>query len=491
MKRPRRSLALLLAALAAACGERALLTDPPAPEDRVPTLLAVSGAGQRKGSGRRSPLPFRIRALDAEGAPVADAEVVFRVTGEGWGVPTQPRAPTDCEGYAESWLQYTRSGAGVLIAEAGTGRAEMAFIVDRAPGEIRFLLGTGEAGLPGRLHPDSMLEVRVIDTEGRPPAGQEVWFAGPGQLSRSADTTDADGDARVLLRRTQLSAGAGDVYAFILGSPELLAHDTRRILRPARRVVLVSVDGLRADAAERWSAPTLQRLAREGAAEPRARTVSPTLTAPAHLSLLSGVRPQAHGIFADELDFTPEMASLDPVFRHASQRGAHALAFVSREGPLAAFERALACRLAFGLDSLYLTPPRAADVANAAGAALADPTVDLLFLHFPDPDLAGHEHGFGSREYGEAVLAAVAASPGALLIVTSDHGGGGAWGPYQHGSGSLEDVEVPLLIWGERVAAGTRLEPAMLLDVALTVLWALGMAPPYQYEGRPLLEGFQ
>ena len=322
MKRPCRSLALLLAALAAACGERALLTDPPTPEDRVATLLAVSGAGQRMGSGRRSPLPFRIRALDAEGAPVADAEVVFRVTGEGWGVPTQPRAPTDREGYAESWLQYTRSGAGVLIAEAGTGRAEMAFIVDRAPGEIRFLLGTGEAGLPGRLHPDSILEVLVIDTEGRPLAGQEVWFSGPGQLSRSADTTDADGDARVLLRRTQLSSGAGDVYAFILGSPELLAHDTHRILRPARRVVLVSVDGLRA--------------------------VSPTLTAPAHLSLLSGVRPQAHGIFADELDFTPEMASLDPVFRHASRRGA--LAFVSREGPLAAFERALACRLAFGLD---------------------------------------------------------------------------------------------------------------------------------------------
>ncbi len=463
MKRPRRSLALLFAALAAACGERALLTDPPAPKDRVATLLAVSGAGQRMGSGRRSPLPFRIRALDAE--------VVFRVTGEGWGVPTQPRAPTDREGYAESWLQYTRSGAGVLIAEAGTGRDEMTFIVDRAPGEIRFLLGTGEAGLPGRLHPDSMLEVRVIDTEGRPLAGQEVWFSGPGQLSRSADTTDADGDARVLLRRTQLSTGAGDVYAFILGSPELLAHDTRRILRPARRIVLVSVDGLRADAAE-----------------PRARAVSPTLTAPAHLSLLSGVRPQAHGIFADELDFTPEMASLDPVFRHASRRGAHALAFVSREGPLAAFERALACRLAFGLDSLYLTPPRATDVANAAGAALADPTVDLLFLHFPDPNLAGHEHGFGSREYGEAVRAA---SPGALLIVTSDHGGGGAWGPYQHGSGSPEDVEVPLLIWGERVAAGTRLEPATLLDVAPTVLWALGMAPPYQYEGRPLLEGFQ
>jgi arylsulfatase A-like enzyme len=121
-------------------------------------------------------------------------------------------------------------------------------------------------------------------------------------------------------------------------------------------------------------------------------------------------------------------------------------------------------------------------------------------MHLPDTDVAGHRYGFTSPQYGAAVLAvddalervraAVAAAPGTLLIVTSDHGGGGAWGPFQHGSGAAADVDVPLLLWGERVAQGT-LPPASLLDVAPTVLWALGMAPPSTYEGRPLLEGFR
>ena len=37
------------------------------------------------------------------------------------------------------------------------------------------------------------------------------------------------------------------------------------MVAPASRVVLVSIDGLRADALDRWNAPTLRRLASEGA----------------------------------------------------------------------------------------------------------------------------------------------------------------------------------------------------------------------------------
>ncbi len=496
-------MALLLGAflIAAGCGDAPLPTDPAAPAARVARIEVVSGAGQRVWSGRRSPAAFRVRALDGAGAPVADAEVTFRVTGAGGGAPSQPLALTDEGGYAESWLLDTRSGAGALVAAAGTGRAELPFVVDRAPGEIRFLPGSGAAGLPGHPHPDSVLAVRVLDTEGRALAGQQVWFAAPGALSRSADTTDADGRAETLLRRTGLGAGSGDVWAFILGFPELLGHDVRPLAAPARRVVLVSVEGLRADALGRWAAPTLRRLAGEGGYGARAVTVSPALTGPAQLSLLSGVAPETHGIFADQITFTPAMASLDPVFRHAARRGRHAVAFVSADGPLAQFEQALACRLAFGLDSLVLTAPGARAVVEAAQAALADPALDLVFLHFPDPAVAGHARGFDSPAYGAAVaavddavarmLAAVARAGGeTLVVVTSGHGGGGAWGPYQHGSDSAADREVPLILWGSRAAA-TRIEGASILDVAPTILWALGMAPPASYQGRVLLEAFK
>ena len=350
----------LLSVLAAAseCGDARLPTDPPRPEALVASLEVVSGAGQRIWSGRRSSAPFRVRARDGAGVPLAGVEVAFKAIGTGGGDPSQPLALSDEEGFAESWLLRTTTGAGVMVAEAGGGRAELPFLVDRAPAEIRFLPGSGEPGLPGQPHPDSILGVHVLDTDGHPLAGQEVWFAGPGTLSRHADTTDADGAAGTVLRRTELGAGSGDVWAFILNFPDLLAHDTRPLVAPARRVVLVSVDGLRADALERWNAPTLRRLASEGAHSVQAVTVSPSLTAPAHLSMLSGVSPEAHGIFTDVLDVTPQMASLDPLFRHAARLGRRTAAFMSLEGPLGEFERALPSPVGSPSDSTRSTSPR-------------------------------------------------------------------------------------------------------------------------------------
>jgi hypothetical protein len=490
---------VLLALLAGGCGD-ALPTDPPRAEARVATIEVVSGAGQRIWSGRRSSAPFRVRALDAAREPVTGAEIAFAVKGEGGGHPSQPRALTDDLGYAESWLLGAKSGTGAIVVTAGGGRAELPFVVDRAAAEIQFVPGNGKPGLPGHQHPDSVLAVFVLDTDGLPLPGQEVWFSASGTLSRSVDTTDAQGRAETRLRATQLSAGSGDVYAFILSFPGVLGHTVRPVVAPARRAVLVSVEGLRADAIARWNAPTLRRLAREGGYAERALSVSPALTAPAHVSMLSGVPPETHGILADELSFTPAMATLDPIFRHAAKQGHRAIAYMSREGPLAEFERALACRLAFGLDSLRLTAPTADAVVDAAHAVLTDPEFDLVFLHLPDPSVAGHRFGFTSAEYGAAVAAvdqalarlvtAIGASPETLLVVTSDHGGGGAWGPFQHGSDAAEDTEVPLIVWGARVAP-TRIAGATILDVAPTILWAIGMAPPVSYQGRPLLESFR
>ena len=493
--RPAALLALL--ALAACGGEPVAPPEPLPAAASVAELVPLSGGGQRVWSGRRSPDPFEVRALDADGRPVADARVRFVLEGSG-GRLTQPEAVTDSAGLAATWLLDARPGEGSVVAAAGAGRAELAFAVDRAPGSLEFAAGSGESGLPGLPHPDSVVRVRLLDTEGEPMAGWRMWFAGPPRLSRWSDTTDAGGWAETAVQRTQLSAGAGSVFAFPDGFPEVLGVAPRPVVAAARRVVLVSVDGLRADALERWSPPTLRRLAEEGALAPRARTVSPSLTSPAHLSLLSGVGPATHGVWQEELEYTEGMARLDPPFRQALERGMGTAAFVSSAGPLARLEEALSCRLALGLDSLTLVGPSAEAVVDAALRALADPERRVVFLHFPDPDLAGHEHGFGSESYGEAVRAADAAlarvvevlPDDALLIVTSDHGGGGAWGERMHGSDHPDDAEVPLLLWGGRAGA-VHLDGATILDVAPTLLWALGVAPPVGYEGRALLEAFR
>jgi hypothetical protein len=67
----------------------------------------------------------------------------------------------------------------------------------------------------------------------------------------------------------------------------------------AHRVVLLSFDGLGADAlARQQNLPAFERLAREGASA-RILNVNPTLTAPSHVSILTGADPQRTGVVSN------------------------------------------------------------------------------------------------------------------------------------------------------------------------------------------------
>jgi hypothetical protein len=67
----------------------------------------------------------------------------------------------------------------------------------------------------------------------------------------------------------------------------------------ARRVVLLSFDGLGADAlARQKNLPAFEQLAREGASA-RIINVNPTLTGPTHVSILTGADPQRTGIVSN------------------------------------------------------------------------------------------------------------------------------------------------------------------------------------------------
>ncbi|HVE70797.1 MAG TPA: alkaline phosphatase family protein [Thermoanaerobaculia bacterium] len=67
----------------------------------------------------------------------------------------------------------------------------------------------------------------------------------------------------------------------------------------AQRVVLMTFDGLGADELARQTAlPAFEHLARTGAVA-RVIPVNPTLTGPTHVSILTGVTPQVHGIVSN------------------------------------------------------------------------------------------------------------------------------------------------------------------------------------------------
>ena len=66
-----------------------------------------------------------------------------------------------------------------------------------------------------------------------------------------------------------------------------------------RRVIIVVLDGLRADAVHLFPLPNMARLAELGAATFTARTVTPSVTAAAMTSLFTGVTPDVHGLTSD------------------------------------------------------------------------------------------------------------------------------------------------------------------------------------------------
>jgi len=490
-----RTVALVALVMIAGCSDGA---SPTLPEPDVPdgaTLELATSSEFVFEAGSTAPEPIRVRAT-VDGRALTGVRVRFELPSH-LGRLSQTTAPTDSDGWAETWILDARPGTGSVVATLGEARAIRDLRILRAPGSVEIEPAAGRVGRPGFTPPDSIVRARVLDTEGRPMPEEPVFFAWAGEERVGVDTTDADGWAVGTLGPSPLEAGEWPVFALLPGRP-INDVDPRVTAAVARRLVVVAIDGLPAEALESLPLPTLDRLATEGAVALRMRSIEPTLSVPANLSMLAGEGPESHQLFSEELEFTPEMNRLDPLFRVGLRRGLSTAAVLSDAGHLARFDDILECRLAFGFDRLLSAVPESGAVVDSALPLLSDDGPEMIYLHLSDPDVAGHAEGWGSDAWRDAVtrtdaeLARLVAAlpPDAVLAVHAAHGGGGAFGRFQHGSTAPADVEVPLLLYGAGVAAGTVLEDVDLLDLAPTLAWTLGWAPSERWRGAVLLDGF-
>ncbi|MGH7656120.1 MAG: alkaline phosphatase family protein [Gemmatimonadaceae bacterium] len=268
---------------------------------------------------------------------------------------------------------------------------------------------------------------------------------------------------------------------------------------PVQRVVLVVLDGLRPDAIARFRLHRVASLARRGASTFRAQTVSPSITPCAMASLLTGASPERHGMQSERFRLP---RSRGPVHPLAKELARHSLpsSFFMPQVPF--LMRSIAGRLAtaLGLGLLRHQGKNADEVLAAARSTLASQRRGLIVLHWLDADRAGHAHGWMSPEYGvaaermDAALGALEAAvdlddPTTLMIALADHGGGGAT-PKHHDSAHPLDTTIPLMLIGGAVVPCELSAGASLTDVPATILWALGLARPESYVGRPLLQAF-
>lgn len=266
------------------------------------------------------------------------------------------------------------------------------------------------------------------------------------------------------------------------------------------RVVVVILDGLRADAIPLYPLPRLRHMAERGAYTLAGQTVRPSITPAALASLLTGAPPRIHGIESDRLLVNRARGPLLPLPALLSRHGVAVRAF---RGTLPPLTRGVAARVTARLGIEASFQGHTADqILEAALPSLARHEPGVTILHWLDADRAGHAQGWGSPAYARAArqldealgrlldAAAVEDDPATLLIALADHGGGGAVAR-DHNSAHPLDTTIPILLAGGAVIPQVLGYGASLLDIPPTIAWALGIQPPALWTGRPLAEALR
>jgi arylsulfatase A-like enzyme len=280
----------------------------------------------------------------------------------------------------------------------------------------------------------------------------------------------------------------------------------------AKHVIIVSFDQAAPANIARAEMPVFKQMATEGALTWEAFTIVPSLTLPSHVSMLTGVGIQKHQILWNEWEPTRPLRT--PTIFHLARAAGLSTAMVAAKTKFKTFEQA------GGLD-LFLIPEnsRAPGVAAAAAEVIRTRAPRLLFVHFADPDVTGHQYGVDSPEKMAALadcdaalrtlrdaVAAAGLGDSSVFILTADHGGHDRppaeiaervrrnlpAQPGTHGSAETADVVIPWVVWGRGVKPSFVVTtPVVQYDTAATALWLLGLPVPESFWGRPVTSAFK
>lgn len=261
--------------------------------------------------------------------------------------------------------------------------------------------------------------------------------------------------------------------------------------RGIRRVIILSVDGLRPDAIELAPMPNLLGLMKISAYSLAAQTVRPSATLPAHASMLTGLCPSRHGV--DWNDYLPQngIAQGIDLFDLAHAAGMRNVMYVGKEKLQQVTDASNIDRFVFINDrDKVIMQNLLADFPQDFG---------MLFIHFATTDDMGHVYGWLSPEQFSVIFRADEAigellsaldtyglRDETLLIVTSDHGGHDT----THGSSMPEDMTIPWIASGPGIQAGKLTTLIHTMDTAATAAYALGLPIPAEWDGVPVLEAF-
>ena len=216
-----------------------------------------------------------------------------------------------------------------------------------------------------------------------------------------------------------------------------------------RKVILVSIDGMRPDGLLQCGNPFVEELMKKGAYTLEGSSVNPSVTLPCHMSIFHSVTPQRHGVSTNF--YAPMVRPVDSLFKQIKNAGGRSAMYYGWE-PLRDICPPRSLRYATFIQS-YTDESVDTLLADECERILTEKKPDFAFLYMVDTDeKGGHDNGWMSEEYLRRISMAIdnvkklieKFSGEYSIIIMSDHGG------HDRGHGSLmpEDMTIPLIFAG-------------------------------------------
>jgi len=240
--------------------------------------------------------------------------------------------------------------------------------------------------------------------------------------------------------------------------PLVARAQTTRPIPQVDRVLIISIDGCRPDLLLRADTPRMHRLIESSSFTFWARTTAVSTTLPSHVSMLTGVVPEVHGIsWNDDLPLSQRVFPSVPTLFELAKRRGYTTALASGKRKFNIFDKPGTIDWSF----FPATPTTEdAEVTSHATQILREHRPNVMVVHLPSNDNAGHAKGWGSVEQMAAlaradrcvgelldVLGELKLIDSTVIILTADHGGAGR----THGPDDPRSRTIPWIVAGPRI----------------------------------------